>query len=132
MKGYNLSSAFNLWMTSLAYNAACSHPQSKKIVSVFKVMWYIVDRIKWRVFSQPSKIGPGKNDKSLFFLLGLKITLKICCESKNFCQIPVLRWEIRYSVFQKLKFTSRLQKWADNFNSNYWHLVVKFGQKEWF
>ena len=35
----------------------------------------------WRIFSQPGKIGSGKNTKSLFFLLGLKYT---CFESKNF------------------------------------------------
>ena len=39
---------------------------------------------KWRIFSQPGKIGTGKNTKSLFFLLGLKYTLRTCFESKNF------------------------------------------------
>ena len=42
----------------------------------------------------------------------------------TFRQIPVLSWAIRYSVFQKVKFTSSLQKWAGHVNLNYWHLVV--------
>ena len=50
----------------------------------------------------------------------------------TFRQIPVLSWAIRYSVFQKVKFTSSLQKWAGNVNLNYWHLVVKFGHNGWF
>ena len=50
----------------------------------------------------------------------------------TFRQIPVLSWAIRFSVFQKVKFTSRLQKWAGNFNSNYWHLVVRFRHNGWF
>ena len=50
-----------------------------------KVSWYLWSRtvktwpfltfpgyIKWRIFSQPDKIGTGKNTKSLFFLLDLK------------------------------------------------------------
>ena len=40
--------------------------------------------VKWRILSQPTKIGSGKNRKSLFFLLGLKITLRTCFESNNF------------------------------------------------
>jgi hypothetical protein len=40
--------------------------------------------LKWRILSQPTKIGSGKNKKSLFFLLGLKITLRTCFESSNF------------------------------------------------
>ena len=51
---------------------------------------------------------------------------------KTFVQIPVLSWAIRYSVFQKVKFTSSLQKWAGNVNLNFWHLVVKFGHNRWF
>ena len=50
----------------------------------------------------------------------------------TFRQIPVLSWAIRYSVFQKVKFTSSFQKWAGHFNSNSWHLVVKFGHNGWF
>jgi hypothetical protein len=41
-------------------------------------------RFKWRILSQPTKIGSGKNKKSLFFLLGLKITLRTCFECNNF------------------------------------------------
>ena len=33
---------------------------------------------------QTAKIGSGKNKKSSFFLLGLKITLRTCFESNNF------------------------------------------------
>ena len=40
--------------------------------------------LKWRIVSQPAKIGSGKNGKSLFFLLSLKITLRTCFESNNF------------------------------------------------
>ena len=32
--------------------------------------------IKWRILSQTGKIGSGKSTKILFFLLGLKYTLK--------------------------------------------------------
>ena len=40
----------------------------------------IFSAINLRIFSQPLKIGTGKNEKSLFFLLGLRT----CFESKNF------------------------------------------------
>ena len=40
--------------------------------------------LKWRILSQPAKIGSGKSKKSLFFLLGLKITLRTCFQSNNF------------------------------------------------
>ena len=40
--------------------------------------------IKWRILSQPGRIGSGKNKKSLNCLLGLKITLRTCFESNNF------------------------------------------------
>ena len=33
---------------------------------------------------------------------------------KTFCRNPVLSWAIRYSVFQKVKFTSSLQLWDGN------------------
>ena len=39
--------------------------------------------LNWRILSQPAKIGSGKNKKSLFFLLGLKITLRTCFESNT-------------------------------------------------
>ena len=44
----------------------------------------LFDPFKRRIFSQPGKIGTGKKIKSLFFLLGLKYTLRTCFESKNF------------------------------------------------
>ena len=40
--------------------------------------------VKWRILSQTGKIGSGKNTKFLFFLLGLKYTLRTCFESTNF------------------------------------------------
>ena len=44
-----------------------------------------VDYIKWRIFSHTSSEGSGKNNKKkIFFLLGLKYTLRTCFESKNF------------------------------------------------
>jgi hypothetical protein len=46
--------------------------------------WLTKISLKWRILSQPTKIGSGKNKKSLFFLLGLKITLRTCFESNNF------------------------------------------------
>ena len=49
-----------------------------------------LNKLKWPIFRQADKIGTGKNKKSLFFLLGLKYTLRACFESKGFCQIPVL------------------------------------------
>ena len=36
------------------------------------------------IFSRTSKLGSDKNKKSLFFLLGLKCTLKTCFEYNNF------------------------------------------------
>ena len=41
------------------------------------------DCIKWPIFTQTGKIEPGKNTKYLFFLLGLKYTLRTCFESKH-------------------------------------------------
>ena len=41
-------------------------------------------QFKWRIFSQPGKKGSVKIEKSLFFLLGLKITLRTCFESNKF------------------------------------------------
>jgi hypothetical protein len=46
--------------------------------------YFFISLLKWRILSQPAKIGSGKNKKSLFFLLGLKITLRTCFESNNF------------------------------------------------
>ena len=40
--------------------------------------------LKWRILSQTSSEQSGKNKKFLFFLLGLKYTLRTCFESKNF------------------------------------------------
>ena len=51
---------------------------------------------------------------------------------KSFRQIPVLSWDIRYATFQPAKFVSSFPKTAGNFNSNSWHLVVKFGHNGWF
>ena len=39
---------------------------------------------KWRILTQTSTEGSGKNKKFWFFLLGFKYTLRICFESKNF------------------------------------------------
>ena len=53
--------------------------------------------VKWRIFTQTGKIGSGKNTKSLFFLLGLKYTLRTCFESKIFCQIwQAEKWRTWY------------------------------------
>ena len=41
-------------------------------------------QMKWRILNQTGEIGSGKNTKFLFFLLGLKYTLRTCFESKNF------------------------------------------------
>ena len=40
--------------------------------------------IKWTFFIEPSLDGSGKNQKSWFFLLGLKYTLRTSFESKKF------------------------------------------------
>ena len=45
---------------------------------------FMLNLSKWRILSQPAKIGSGKNKNSLFFLLVLKITLRTCFESNNF------------------------------------------------
>ena len=50
----------------------------------FKLNINKVKCLKWRILSQPGRIGSGKNKKSLFCLLGLKITLRTCFESNNF------------------------------------------------
>ena len=75
-------------------------------------------------FESANQIGSGKNRKSLFFLLGLKYTYWGHVVSlKSVCQIPVLSSDIRYASFLPAKFISSFQKWADNLNSNSWHLV---------
>ena len=51
---------------------------------------------------------------------------------KSFCQNPVQSWAIRYSVFQKVKFTSSLSSSGHTIFSTFWHLVVKFGYNKWF
>ena len=60
---YNAIHCWKVWITFEVHNG---------------LFWF-----KWRIFSQPSKIGTGKNTKSLFFLLGLKYTLRTCLELKN-------------------------------------------------
>ena len=59
--------------------------------------------LKWRIFSQTSTEGSGKNWKSGFFLLGLKYTLRTCFDAINFLPNPVLSWAI-------FKFHARVQK----------------------
>ena len=51
---------------------------------------------------------------------------------KTFCWNPVLSWAIRYSVFQKVKFTSSFKFVCRTIFSTFWHLVVKFGYNNWF
>ena len=51
---------------------------------------------------------------------------------KTFCRNPVLSWAIRYSVFQKVKFTSSFKFVCGTLFSTFWHLVVKFGHNWWF
>ena len=46
---------------------------------------------------------------------------------KTFCRNTVLSWAIRYSVFQKVKFTSSLEFMCDDPFSTFRHLMVKFG-----
>ena len=46
---------------------------------------------------------------------------------KTFCRNPALSWAIRYSVFQKVKFTGSLEFLCGNPFSIFWHLMVKFG-----
>ena len=50
----------------------------------------------------------------------------------TFCRNPVLSWAIRYSVFQKVKFTSNFEFVCGNLFSTFWHLMVKFGYIRWF
>ena len=59
-----------------------------------------VKSIKWRIFNQPGKIVSGRNKESLFFLLGLKITLRTCFESNNFLSnsCPELSNQVNYSM----------------------------------
>ena len=51
---------------------------------------------------------------------------------KSFCRNPVLSWAIRYSVFQKVKFTSSFKFVCRTIFSTFWHLVVKFIYNNWF
>ena len=46
---------------------------------------------------------------------------------KTFYRNPALSWAIRYSVFQKVKFTSSLEFVCGNPFSTFWHLMVKSG-----
>ena len=50
----------------------------------------------------------------------------------TFCRNPALSWAIRYSVFQKVKFTSNFEFVCGNLFSTFWHLMVKFGYIRWF
>ena len=103
-----------------------------------------VCQFKWRLLSQPAKIGSGKNKKSSFFLLGLKITLRTCFEYNNFLSnsCPELsnqvlsssEGQIYYIVGYKngpansIKFlTSGGQVWT-------WWMIFRFREinKSWF
>ena len=84
--------------------------------------------VKQGVGSQTGTEGSGKNKKKLFFLLGLKYTLRTCFESKNFlpkscpelsnqvlsfsaCQVyQQFRVRVRHSFFNIL--TSGGQVWT--------------------
>ena len=49
--------------------------------------WMQIDwtsTFKWSFFIEPSLDGSSKNQKSCFFLLGLKYTLRTCFEPKTF------------------------------------------------
>ena len=87
---------------------------------------------KWRIFSQPGKIGTGKNTKSLFFLLGLKFTLRTCFESKNFSSNSCPELSNQLLSFSACQIWQYFTKMAGYFYSNFWHLMVKFGHNEWF
>jgi hypothetical protein len=61
---------------------------------------------KWRIFSQPGKIGTGKNARFLFFLLGLKYTLSTFFESKNVLPNPCPELSNQVLSFQPVKFAN--------------------------
>ena len=72
--------------------------------------------LKWRILSQPGKTGSGKKIFSNFSYWASSTPWGHVLTLITFCQIPVLSWAIRYSVFQKVKSTTMLQLWAGKFN----------------
>ena len=88
--------------------------------------------VKWSFFSQAGLEGIGKNPKSRFFLLGLRSPWGQVLSLKTFCRIRVLFLKISCANFQLTKFVSSLKDVSGNLFSAFWHLVVMFGQNEWF
>ena len=86
---------------------------------------FMLNLSKWRILSQPAKIGSGKNKLYLSYWAWRSPWGHVLCLI-TFCQIPVLSWAIRYSVFQKVKLTSSLEFVCDDPFSTFWHLMVKF------
>ena len=89
-------------------------------------------QIKWRILSQTSTEGSGKNDFFNFSYWASSTPWRHVLSLKTFCWNPALSWAIRYSVFQKVKFTSNFEFVCGNLFSTFWHLMVKFGYIRWF
>ena len=114
-------------------------------------IWYPV-YLKWRILSQTSREGSGKNIIFWFFLLGFKYTLRTCFESKNFlpkscpelsnqvfsfsaCQIFLVRYYISKYIRNKkieknVKF-GRLKNWIPDCSAqdSFWQKL--FWLKTW-
>ena len=99
-------------LTNVQWNRIQGQKSVKAIYRVIRLKWMhfrltiFHDWIKWRIFSQPGKIGSGKNKKNLYFsYVAWKSPWGHGLSLITFCQIPVLSWAIWYSVFQ-VKLTS--------------------------
>ena len=73
---------------------------------------YLFIALNCSIFNQTGKIRSGKSAKSLFFLLGLKYTLRTCFESKMFYVfVKFLSWAVSPTPpFQPAKFVTLFQK----------------------
>ena len=107
---------------------------SQKVLSVtiHRCAQIDIDDLSGEFWARQAKLDLVKIQKFHFSCWAWSTPWGHVVSLKTFHQIPVLSWAIRYSVFQKVKFTSSLQKWAGNVNFNFRHQVVKFGHNEWF
>ena len=93
--------------------------------------WGLSVTLKWPCARNTGRSGSGKNQKSWFFLLALKYTLRTSFEPKKFLlkSCPELSNQV---LFQPVKFSSSFEFVCRTIFSTFWHLVVKFGYNKWF
>ena len=94
------------------YISCSAHQKSNFTNSEFQF-----PQFKWPCARNTGRSGSGKNQKSWFFLLGLKYTLRTCFESKKFCRAEIQKYfrslfgsneEIQISFWNYLTFSMPL------------------------